>query len=292
MINKHAYLLIVHNNFEILEKLLKLLDHDLNDIYIHVDKKCQSFDFEKYNKLLTKSKIFFIPRIDVRWGHYSQVIVELNLLKEASSKQYAYYHLLSGVDLPIKSQTYIHNYFEKNKNREYIGFIQNHNNYDRVQYYHIYNGRDKFSNLNMIKKIMFIINFLSLNIQKVLKINRFEKYNLEIAKGSNWFSISNQLVNYVVNKYDDIIRLCKFSNCADEIFLQTIFVNSPFYNESYRESQYNSNLRLIDWKRGSPYTFRLDDFDLICQSDALFARKFDEQIDMEIVNKIVDLVSE
>ena len=34
--NKHAYLIIAHNDFYILEKLLMLLDDERNDIYSQV----------------------------------------------------------------------------------------------------------------------------------------------------------------------------------------------------------------------------------------------------------------
>ena len=47
---KHAYLIIAHNNFYILEKLIKLIDDKRNDIYIHIDKKIRNFDFDYYNK--------------------------------------------------------------------------------------------------------------------------------------------------------------------------------------------------------------------------------------------------
>lgn len=43
---KHAYLIMAHNNFYILEKLLRLLDDSRNDIYVHIDKKVSEFDFE------------------------------------------------------------------------------------------------------------------------------------------------------------------------------------------------------------------------------------------------------
>lgn len=41
-IDKHAYLVMCHNNFNHLCKLLTELDDIRNDIYIHIDKKHQS----------------------------------------------------------------------------------------------------------------------------------------------------------------------------------------------------------------------------------------------------------
>ena len=53
------------------------------------------------------------------------------------------------------------------------------------------------------------------------------------------------------------------------------------------------NMRLVDWKRGSkgsPYTFREEDYDELINSGALFARKFSEDVDKNIIEKIVDYI--
>ena len=44
--------------------------------------------------------------------------------------------------------------------------------------------------------------------------------------------------------------------------------------------------RLIDWNRGSPYTFRQADFQELMASDCMFARKFDETVDGAIIDEI------
>ena len=36
---KHAYLILVHNDFEILGQLIRAIDDERNDIYIHFDRK-------------------------------------------------------------------------------------------------------------------------------------------------------------------------------------------------------------------------------------------------------------
>ena len=45
-------------------------------------------------------------------------------------------------------------------------------------------------------------------------------------------------------------------------------------------------MRLIDWDRGSPYTFKIDDYSQIKKSNMLFARKFQVDVDEKIINKI------
>ncbi len=137
---KHAYLIMAYNNFYVLEKLLLLVDDFRNDIYVHIDKKTDNFDMTYFEKLIKRSNLYFIKRKNVFWADYSQVDVTLVLLKTAVTKQeYHYYHLLSGADLPIKSQDYIHDFF-KDKDCEFIGIVPKIFWYSirRVKYYFLF----------------------------------------------------------------------------------------------------------------------------------------------------------
>ena len=67
----------------------------------------------------------------------------------------------------------------------------------------------------------------------------------------------------------------------DELFVQTIAMNSP-----YRQNIANDSLRYIDWEHGFPYSFTAEDYSLLMNSDKLFARKFDEKKDFQIVARI------
>ena len=107
---KHAYLIMAHHEFEVLGKLVQALDDERNDIYIHFDKKEKNYPLlkTKYTNLYILQK-----RTDIRWGHISQIKAEYALFEAAFMQdRYDYYHLLSGVHLPLKSQSYIHHFFE------------------------------------------------------------------------------------------------------------------------------------------------------------------------------------
>ena len=84
----------------------------------------------------------------------------------------------------------------------------------------------------------------------------------------------------------------KYTSCCDEIFLQTIVYNSKYFDNLYlkQDNSYKANQRYIDWTRGEPYTFKINDYDELIKSDMLFARKFSTKIDKEIVDKIYDYV--
>lgn len=106
MENKHAYLIIAHNEFEVLKILLELLDDKRHDFYINIDKKATDFDINSLYGVINKSEIHVINRMNVTWGGDSLIKCELSLLYEAfkAHNNYSFYHFLSGVDLPIKKR--------------------------------------------------------------------------------------------------------------------------------------------------------------------------------------------
>ena len=44
---KHAYLIIAHTQPELLKILLKMLDDERNDIYLHIDSKAKDYPLEE-----------------------------------------------------------------------------------------------------------------------------------------------------------------------------------------------------------------------------------------------------
>ena len=71
---KHAFLIIAHSQYNILQVLVELLDHPQTDIFILIDKKSTMPD----NICCKKSKLFLLKdRIDIRWGDISQIKAEL-----------------------------------------------------------------------------------------------------------------------------------------------------------------------------------------------------------------------
>lgn len=287
--NKHAYLIIAHNEEYILEKLIKLIDFSNNDIYLHLDKKMKNVNISKLKNICKYSNLYIIKSYDVKWSHFSQIKCELNLLKEATSNnKYSYYHLLSGVDLLLKTPKEIYDYFEKNNSVEYVDFqsidkIDNFN-LERIKYYHILNEYERSSS-RIVRKLTMLIYNNCIKIQKLFHVNRIKNNNLEIRKGANWFSITDNLARYVISLEKDIKKLYKFTKCADEIFLQTIV-----YNSSFKENINNDIKRYIDWNRGNPYTYTIKDYNELINSNCFFARKFSTEVDKEIIDKIYEKV--
>lgn len=121
-------------------------------------------------------------------------------------------------------------------------------------------------------------------------VDRLRKNNIQVQKGCNWFSITGDFARYIVENMNRWEQIFKYSYCADEVFVQTILVNSPFKDHLYMPDCNDNHLacaRLIDWERGNPYVFRKEDFALIKSSPAMFARKFNLTVDGDIVDMVL-----
>lgn len=283
---KHAFLIMAHHNFAQLQTLIRLLDDPRNDIYLHVDKKSASFCPESICTVY--SDLVMVDRISVIWGGHSQIECELNLLRAAAPKHYQYYHLLSGADLPLRTPKEMHAFFDRDPGKNYIDFDARANEtgsfLDRIYYYHLLQnviGRKEgvfFIVLRKIQKLIFRL---------MAKTGLHRKQYIPAYKGANWFSINDDLAQYVLSQEHIIRKQFYYSKCADEVFLQSLAMASP-----YKDSVVPNALRSIDWERGTPYTYRLEDVDDLLASDNLFARKFDENIDRSAINKIAAHVSD
>ncbi len=290
---RHAYLILAHGNFGQLRRLVSLLDDSRNDIFVHIDARASDFDECLFQGLCKESGLHFItPRLSVHWGGVSIMRAELELIKAATKGHYNYYHLLSGMDLPLKSQDEIHSFFDANDGKEFIQLWQmKGSTSSRFSYYTLFpEGAGNFWQ-NLANVI-----FKGMQMLVGHRINR----DVEFGYGSQWFSITDELACYIVGKEDWLESVFRHTNTCDEVFLPTLLNSSPFKERLYRNEVYvantvnDANMRLIDWSRGEsvrhPWVFRESDFDLLCGTPHLFARKFDQKVDERIIDLIYNKV--
>lgn len=280
---RHAYLIIAHNNFTQLQTLLSLLDDERNDIYLHIDLKSQNVPVFTTRH----AGLIMAERMNVMWGGHSQILCELSLLTAAGQGHYDYYHLLSGIDLPLKTQDQIHAFFRENGGKEYIDFDDAANESRsfrvRTRYYHWLQNHAG-SSPRTWNRALRVLNWGTVKVQKLLGVDR--KETLRQYKGANWFSITDALVQYVLTRRDVVEKDLMHTFCADEVFLQTLAMASP-----RRKHIVNDFLRAIDWQRGDPYVYRAEDVPALLASEKLWGRKFNEKLDQEAIDLIVKALS-
>lgn len=299
---KHAYLIMAHNNWKQLSMLLSVLDDERNDIYLHIDKKSKNVPIDKIKKIVKKSQIHIYSKYKIYWGHFSQVECEMFLFEKACKQKYFRYHLISGADLPIKSQDFIHEFFEENAEYEFVHYdsderIKNdHEIGRRTRLYHFLQKYRRRYKLNILNELFTFLERISLLLQIVLHVNRLKNSKIQIKYGSNWISITDELVHYILENRKTVYKIFKYTNCADELFIQTLVYNSRFREKLYDkkfDDAITANMRLIDWNRGkngNPYVWRIEDKKMIEESECLFARKFDINIDNKIIQYVISKV--
>ena len=142
---------------------------------------------------------------------------------------------------------------------------------------------------NITKRLIRIFYREFILLTKIFKRNLSNVENIYF--GSQWFSITGECLDHIIRYLDDESNYIKFFNntiYADEMFFQTIIMNSYLKNNVK-----NNNLRYIDWSKGgnSPKILTLEDMGLINNSTQLIARKFDIDIDRNILMNLVEILN-
>jgi len=266
---RHAFLVIAHTEYDVLQTLIELLDNPCCDIYIHIDKKSKLPNILK----TSYARIFLLKkRIDTRWGHVSLIRTEMLLFETAlANGPYEYYHLLSGTDLLIKPLDYFFDFFNKYKGKEFVGFSSKNDTSDKVMRY-----RFGIRYYKMKGRCVTYLKLLCYRLERIA--DKLHKRSDEsFKKGSEWVSITEDFCSYLVGKKHWIFRRFRYTFCGDEIFLQTVLWNSPYRANIYSlDNEFNGCLREIIWENDNPHVWGSspNDIDYLQKSNKFFARKF------------------
>lgn len=282
---KHAFLIIMHNPNNNVQKIIDLYDNENFCFFIHVDKKFKEFDFSFKSK---KSEIIYLSRKSLIWGTYSIVDCELRLIEKALNyDDFSYFHLISGDDFPLHDVNIFLKFFSEKK-CSYIGFNDLHESFtsdqkeNRTKYFYFFN---KFINKNKKGKMIPILYKLqggTIKLQNFLKVNRNK--DKIIYSGSQWFSLYRDAAFYLIENKKNIKKDFMYTECPDELFVQTFIMKKEniFLVEK-------NNLRLIDWKKGTPYSRTINDFKEIKDKSegCFFVRKVRDNL---LSNKMEEII--
>lgn len=286
--HKQAVLIMAHHNWSQLQRLVRYFDHKDFDVFLHVDKRAIGFDEECFNTLNKNSNVHIIKRRKINWGTSDQIYCELSLYNTAYNlNDYRYFHLISGDDIPlVRLDDFIE--FFKNSNENYIISDIEPQFEIRLQIFH--NLLNHFSISSNIKKIL---NRKLNALQIKLGVNRLKKLKgifPELRQGHNWCSLTSEAVRLIIQKQDVIRRYFCYTQCADEMYKQTIISNSYLADTISRKE-----IREIDWSEcGShPKIFTISNYDRLKKAATegkIFARKFDANVDNDIIEILYSIL--
>jgi hypothetical protein len=280
---KHAYLVMAHNEFELLQKLIAALDDPRNDIYVHIDKKVTSCPVlqTQYAKL-----DMLEMRQDIRWGSVSQIKAEYLLFEAALASDTAYdrYHLISGTHLPLKPQDDIHAFFREQSGKEILNFLYT-NSYEidmKLARYHFFLNYFQYGK-PWIKRMANLGWHVIIKLQYILSIRR-RALDVHI-KANNWVSLTEQAVQHIVSRKEEVLRAFRWSLCGDEYFVPYLIADKKSGFTVLDEPK----LLFNEFVGSNPRILTMEDYAFIIHSDYLFARKFSQSA-MDVVDKLVETI--
>lgn len=280
---KVALLIHAHIYPEQVARLVSRLRHPDVDIYINIDGKMDIGAFK--NQI--QDAYFLRNRVNVIWGRFSQTQQILNSYEEILSRKEQYSHILfiSGLDYPVQPIAKTVNFLQNNRDTSFIDYhLLGDDDWSllmkkRYEYWHFLPKHDLRNN-QFVKKVLSKLGFK-------------RKYPFaQPYYGACWFCLTSEVGRYLVdftNKNRRIIKFFEHSGCSDELYIQSVLLNSPL-----KDKLQNVIYRFFDWSNNgkSPKILVEDDFQAIKASGAWFARKVDMNIDSRILDMLDELNSD
>lgn len=275
-----AYIISAYRYPEQLVRLVERLDGPDASFFIHVDRRTAPKVIEAMIAgLANRRNATFLPRHRSDWGGFGHVEATLEGIRAALHSGPAFDRavLLTGQDYPIKANRHIAEFFAAHPTSEFMEFFP----LPRPEWQN--QGLDRIENWHW----QVLGRHLVIRPPRALPVRRRLPDGLRPFGGSSYWCLTRECLEYVhgyVTAHASVVRFFRHVDVPDELFFQTIVLNSPFASRAV-----NDNLRFIRWddpESGSPAVLGLQHLEELAASRALFARKFDVTSDATILDAI------
>ncbi|MET0856228.1 MAG: beta-1,6-N-acetylglucosaminyltransferase [Telluria sp.] len=257
---RQVILIHAHKDIAQLNALVALLLDDDFLIYVNVDAK-SAIDVGALHPALR----LVHPRIDIHWGRFSQVEATLHSMRQVLAEAGAFDKLMfiSAQDAPLLPNHRLKRELAALCAHELLDCVPiGPTGWDcahRYQYYHA-----------------VPLAALASRAMRACRLRRRMVHGWQPWAGSSWWALSRGCVEAIVARVDADPALARFFrsvDCPDEMFFQTVVMNSPF-----RPRVLHNNFRHIQWtteSSRSPKVLDASDFGAIAASPAHFCRKLE-----------------
>lgn len=280
---RHCIIMTAYKDVEVINRFISLTPEDWG-IYIHIDLKSK-IDISDID---SRANVFSLKR--VYWGGWEHLYVFWRLLNEArkSGINYDYFHLISGQDFYACPPSSFDAILGAEK-MSYMGLFQIPNRYWNWEGgYKIFKYRTLSSYCDIRKTFPRAINKIYYLLQKYTHMQKkLPPYPL--YGSSVYCSLHCDFVKWMLNSNlaKELLINLKNSLCGEEVFFQTVIMNSPFREKVRAEV----TLRYVDWHSiPSPKFLDASDFDKIKESGSLFCRKLDSSLSKDLIPLLEDYI--
>ncbi|WP_454966692.1 beta-1,6-N-acetylglucosaminyltransferase [Capnocytophaga leadbetteri] len=297
------YLILAHKNPLQLGRMIERLDDGASKFFIHLDAKTP---IESFAACLEGGHIRFIePRERCVWGDFSIVRATIHLM-EAASEEQGLFILMSGQDYPIQSQGYINAFLERNKEFDFIEIEPLEEKWkpkmvkDKLEHYHILHSEERghsncyapFRHCSVFQKLRTLTHLLKGRLsQKNFRLlcslpKRVAPFKRQYA-GSQFWAFSERtfyaVLQYIRKHKAALEEYYKYTSSPDEIYFHSVLMHLVAKDSTIKLKE---QITYVNYFRKNN-VFITEDFDKLTSAKGkLFARKFDTDIDIEILNLI------
>ena len=261
---KQVFLIHAHKDLVQLNALLARLSDPDFALYVHLDRKWR-LDPGQVDPRAQR----IAPRLDVRWGHFSQVRATLASLRFILAREPSFDKLLflSAQDYPVLSNPALKRALALLEGRELIdcakigpdGWPAHY----RYQYFYSEGGAWPAR----------LACALANRALRVAGCTRRLPAGLQPWGGSTWWTLSRPCLVHLLQRVDEQPGLARFFRtvlCPDEMFFHTLVMASSYAPPVL------SNYRYVQWPAGrarNPQVLVEADFERVLASGAHFCRK-------------------
>jgi hypothetical protein len=298
-----VYIILAHKNPQQLRRLVSRIARPEDPILIHVDRKIDDQPFKQaLEDLSVPASIQWVrPRQDSAWGRIGLVHATLVSLRQALAIQPAPSHILqiSGQCYPIKPLSEIVRFFEERPGITQTSVIPMPYPWDpegsmyRLNKYHYWlpswlpfdQGRREFPPhappVSLKEKVLNGLLALRFPLPRIFPDG------LQPYGGHQWFGMAREMAEFVLDFHDrrpDLMRFHKHTWMPDEIYLSSIIGSFP----EWRKRTTGKCIQYSDWSKPvHPAILTMEYTETLrnCPNN-LFARKFDPDVDAEILDWI------
>jgi hypothetical protein len=278
---KQVILIHAHKDLGQLNTLIEQLRDDDFVIYVNLDRK-SAIDPARVHPAAR----LIGQRIDVRWGGFSQVEATLNSLREILAAVPAFDKVvfLSAQDFPLLPNDSLKQALARVRGQELMETMPIGPGGWPVAFRYEYFHRAGGSRLERVACA------LANAVLRLLKSKRRPPRSMSPYGGSAWWALSRACLLEVLGRIErdpSILRFFRTVLCPDEMFFQTLVMNSRF-----RASVLPRNFRCILWPErdaSHPKLLQESDFDELRASEAHFCRKLDSRVSAALLPRLIAL---
>lgn len=269
------YLIRAHTAPEQLARLVERLDDGDVRFYVHVNRLSDDELFEAMRtRLAGREHVTWLPRVACRWGGFSLLEATLVGIEAilASGDLPDHALLLSGQDYPLKPPAAIRGYLAERQGRN----VLHHFHLPAPEWAGEGGGLNRLR-YPYFERVRYKTRLLRLPLPRHLPAG------LEPYGGMALWALTGETLKWLmrfVAERPDVLNFFRHTKMPDETFFQTVLLSS-----SLAGTVDNEQLHYLDWSAGSahPGTLTTADLPELRASGMPFARKFDADVDSEIL---------